>query len=152
MKIKPVTCLSTIHTKLKKKKERKTKHQTELLPVSQLSPGQWSPTGLAGRRWIRCHSASSSHLSPSVLFSQNALLDDKLDTPKRKWVQKMLPKCSPRQKNQCGCRSGSREGGNLPRKTHLNLSQKNPKALSLTSHQLCLTLLLTKGHLGLWSG
>lgn len=98
VKIKPVTCLSTIHTKLKKKKERKTKHQTELLPVSQLSPGQWSPTGPAGRRWIRCHSASSSHLSPSVLFSQNALLDDKLDTPKRKWVQKMLPKCSPRQK------------------------------------------------------
>lgn len=97
VKIKPVTCLSTIHTKLKKKK-RKTKHQTELLPVSQLSPGQWSPTGPAGRRWIRCHSASSSHLSPSVLFSQNALLDDKLDTPKRKWVQKMLPKCSPRQK------------------------------------------------------
>lgn len=56
VKIKPVTCLSTIHTKLKKK--RKTKHQTELLPVSQLSPGQWSPTGPAGRRWIRCHSAS----------------------------------------------------------------------------------------------
>lgn len=66
----------------------------------------------------------------------------------------MLPKCSPRQ-NQGGCRSGSKEGRSLPRKMHLNPSQKK-KIKSPKSHSTrCILLLLTKDHSGLgssWQG
>lgn len=87
---------------------------------------------------------------PSLLqaCSLNKLCWVTSSTPKRTWVQEMLPKCSPRY-NQGGCRSGSMEGRSLPRKMHLNLSQKKPKALSLTSHSTrCVSLLLTNDHSG----
>lgn len=69
----------------------------------------------------------------------------------------MLPKCSPRQ-NQGGCRSGSMEGRSLPRKMHLNPSQKKKKKKikSPKSHSTrCISLLLTNDHSGLgssWQG
>lgn len=114
MEIKSVICLSTIHTDFKKKLKEKKEGQTKTKTPSSFTA---QSRGMVSNR-PSSRSDVTLHLLVTFLLqscSLKVLLWMTSWTPKRKWVQKILPRCPPRQ-NQCGRRSGSREGGNLPKK------------------------------------